>query len=69
MKLEGHADTAQNQLDMVVEGLCDGQEMTAELRARLMTIQKTAGFLLHNAGHMRNYTPQGVAAAIYRGVR
>lgn len=65
--LHGHAMTAQNQLDMLVELLCEGEPLDAQTRRALQDIQATASFVLHQAGHMTGYTPQGVAAAVYRG--
>ncbi len=64
--LTSHAMTAQNQLDIIVERLCDGAPMTADLRAALMDIQQTASFMLHQSTHMVDFTPQQVAAMTYR---
>ncbi len=64
--LTSHAMTAQNQLDQIVERLCDGAPMTAELRAALRDIEQTASFLLHQSNHMTDFTPEYVAAMTYR---
>ena len=64
--LHSHAITAQNQLDQIVERLCNGAPMTAELRAALRDIETTASFMLHQSDHMRSFTPQYVAAMTYR---
>lgn len=62
-----HAMTAQNQLDMLVELLCEGEPLDAQTRRALQDIQATASFVLHQSNRMTSYSPQGVAAAIYRG--
>lgn len=62
----GHLMTVQNQLDMVVEALCEGEPLDAEARRALQDIQAMASFILHQSRRMADFTPQGVAAAIYR---
>ena len=64
--LHGHAMTAQNQLDAIVERLCKGEPMDAKLINALMDIHQTAAFILENGAFMEQYTPQKVAAMTYR---